>query len=144
MLADLNVLRGQHGKCPLRTGCVTSLQSGGVHQCLDLGPLAAGFEWQQDRPGSGAGETDRNNKPFHKVIGGQFILKMLRAEKGIRSPCTPSRIALSRRDKAICVHSRQTGRSERENSHGEPPNARIGRLNLSEVLDDGECFLDHL
>jgi dipeptidyl aminopeptidase/acylaminoacyl peptidase len=41
-VADLHILLRHYAKSPLHAGCIASLQSGGVHQYLNFGLLAAG------------------------------------------------------------------------------------------------------
>ncbi len=57
MVADLHILRRHDGKSPLRAGCVASLQSGGVDECLDFRLLAAGIE---DRTVAAGIELEQN------------------------------------------------------------------------------------
>ncbi len=78
---------------------------------------------------------NQNNEPLDE---GQFILRMLRGDKGnaLAAHTVPHRICLVETKQFVSIVDKQVEVSEKTLTEN-PPNARIGCLNLSEVLDYG-------
>src|SRR6266567_300945 len=104
--------------------------------------VAAGVELQQDLPGSGTGEMNRNNQAFHEW---HFTFGILwRHERDLFAAHTFShRACLVETKQFVRVVDQQVEVGE-EVFPEDSTNARIGCLNLSEVLDDDEGLFDHL